>query len=173
MSLLNTRLRRISELFRPLAYRRTLADRAFRPVVEVLEGRRVPALLVVNSGLDNTTDTSHLTLRDAITLVDNGGNPSSLGQSAMPAGWASQLTGTFGSNDTIQFDPGLSGSTITLDGSALPTINSNVTITGLGPTRLAISGGNQSEVFNIGSVTAALSGLSIIDGNGVLRGRVE
>ena len=33
------------------------------------------------------------------------GVPASLGQANMPAGWASQISGTFGTSDTIQFDP--------------------------------------------------------------------
>jgi hypothetical protein len=84
-----------------------------RPRVELLEDRTAPATLTVNTTADNTTDTSVLTLRDAITLVNNGGNPTSLGQSTMPAGWASQINtaNPFGGNDTIQFnistsDPG-------------------------------------------------------------------
>ena len=58
-----------------------------RLLLEVLEDRSTPAVLTVNTAADNTTDTSALTLRDAITLVNNGGNPTSLGQTSMPAGW--------------------------------------------------------------------------------------
>ena len=105
-----------------------------RPAVEQLEDRLAPATLVVNALADNITDTSHLTLRDAITLVNNAGNSNSLGQSSMPSGWASQIAGTFGSSDTIQFDSSLSGGTITLGGTELPQIANNVTITGMGAT---------------------------------------
>jgi parallel beta-helix repeat protein len=84
-----------------------------KPNLEPLEDRLVLATLLVNTTADNTTDTSVLTLRDAITLVNNAGNPASLGQASMPASWASQIntTNPFGSNDTIQFnlawnDPG-------------------------------------------------------------------
>ena len=46
-------------------------DRARRrPAVEALEERMAPAVLTVNTLADNTTDTSVLTLRDAITLVN-------------------------------------------------------------------------------------------------------
>jgi hypothetical protein len=70
-----------------------------------LEGRLAPATLTVNTTADNTTDTSVLTLRDAITLVNSGGDPTSLGLPSMPAGWAAQInTGNpFGTNDTINF----------------------------------------------------------------------
>jgi hypothetical protein len=74
--------------------------------LEVLEDRLSPAVLTVNTTADNTTDTSVLTLRDAITLANSAGDPTALGQSSMPAGWASQIdtTNPFGSSDTIQFD---------------------------------------------------------------------
>ena len=75
--------------------------------LEVLEDRLVPATLTVNTLADTITDTSHLSLRDAIALVNFNGNPGSLNQLSMPSGWSSQITGTFGQNDTIQFDPAL------------------------------------------------------------------
>jgi hypothetical protein len=96
----------------------------------------------VNTTADNTTDTSVLTLRDAITLVNNGGNPASLGQASMPAGWSAQIdtTNPFGSEDTIDFyiptsDPGYQtqGSTTWFTiapQSALPNITSPVLING-------------------------------------------
>jgi hypothetical protein len=76
-----------------------------KPTLELLEDRLAPATLTVNTTADNTTDTSVLTLRDAITLVNNAGNPTSLGQSSMPTGWAAQIntTNPFGTNDTIVF----------------------------------------------------------------------
>jgi titin len=97
-----TRSGRKPAFHRPLQRRR--ASR--RLLVEVLEDRMAPAVLTVNSTADNTTDTSVLTLRDAITLVDHGGDPTSLGQASMPAGWASQVdtTSPFGTNDAIRFN---------------------------------------------------------------------
>jgi hypothetical protein len=85
----------------------TRPRKSVRPALEALEDRWAPAVLTVNTLADNTTDTSHLTLRAAVTLVNNAGNPGSLGQSSLPAGWASQVSGAFGQKDTIQFDPGL------------------------------------------------------------------
>src|SRR5262249_60624381 len=69
--------------------------------LERLEARLAPATLWVNTTADNTTDTSVLTLRDAITLVNNAGDPASLVQSSMPSGWASQIdtTNPFGTSD--------------------------------------------------------------------------
>jgi predicted outer membrane repeat protein len=138
--------------------------RRFRPALEPVENRIAPATLTVNTTDDNTTDTGFLTLREAITLVNNGGNPTSLGQSSLPAGWASQITGAFGSNDTIQFMPGLA-SPIALTGS-LPAFTASVTITGPGSSLLTLQGhgtapAGNSGIFTVPSgVTASISGLS-------------
>lgn len=109
--------------------------------MELLEGRRVLAVLTVNSLGDNPADTGALTFRDALTLVNNAGSPGSLGQASMPNGWASQISGAFGNNDTIQFDSSLFGSsqqTITLASGALFS-NTSVSITGPGADKLAIA----------------------------------
>ena len=143
-----------------------------RPTLEVLEDRLAPATLVVNNSPDHTTDTGHLTLRDAITLVNNAGNPASLGQPDMPAGWASQISGTFGVNDTIQFDASLDGQTVTLSGSALE-ITASVTITGPGANDLAVSGGNQSGVFVVDAgALVSIAGLTLEDGNAYQGGAI-
>src|SRR5262249_28586677 len=107
--------------------------KSFKPMLQILEDRLAPATLIVNTIQDDATTvlTGQLTLRHAIQLVNDDGNYQSiLGNIAtsMPAGWASQITGTFGSNDTIEFQPGLSG-TIALT-SGLPGITSNLTIEG-------------------------------------------
>jgi hypothetical protein len=108
---------------------------SFRPILESLEDRLAPASLVVNSLDDNTTDTSVLTLREAIVLTNNGGNPGALGQSSMPTGWKSQITGGFG-DDAISFD-----STLFTSGPQiinLSTIEPNLTAT-KGPSDLVIN----------------------------------
>jgi hypothetical protein len=146
--------------------------------LEVLEGRLAPATLTVNSAADNTSDTSVLTLRDAITLVNSGGNPASLGQTSMPAGWQSQISGGFvnavggTSQDTIQFAQALDGQTITLSaGSARAPgwleIGKNVSIIGPGAGQLTVSGNHVTTIFLMaydpsGVPTAvSLSGLTI------------
>jgi uncharacterized delta-60 repeat protein len=79
-------------------------------------------------------------------------------------GEASQITGTFGSNDTIEFASSLSGQTITL-GSTLPALSTNVAITGLGSTNLFLSGAEQYRVLQVNQgVTASISGLTIEHG---------
>jgi CSLREA domain-containing protein len=66
--------------------------------------------------------------------------------------------------DTIRFATNLIGATITLSGGEL-VIDKNLTIIGLGPTRLTISGNNQSRIFSITSGRiVSISGLLIRDG---------
>src|SRR5205823_3126790 len=62
----------------------------------VLEDRVAPATLTVNT-LADSTGGSQLSLRDAILAVDGGSYSG-------PA--TGQVSGTFGSNDTIQFQSG-------------------------------------------------------------------
>jgi len=142
-------------------------NRRTRLLLEVLESRLAPASLTVNTLADNITDTSVLTLRDAVGLVNNAGDPSSLGQASMPGGWAAQITGSFGSNDTIQFDPSLFGpsqQTITLGGSEL-LVSQSVTINSPGVGQLAVSGNQASRVLEITSgATATISSLTIENG---------
>ena len=64
-------------------------------------------------------------------------------------------------NDTIKFDPGLAGSVISLSLGELQ-ITKSLTITGLGPTNLAIVN-NTDRVFHVlnGPLTSSISGLKI------------
>jgi hypothetical protein len=64
---------------------------------------------------------------------------------------------------TVDFQPGLSG-TITLTGGELA-LTKDLTIAGPGANVITVSGNNASRVFEIaGSVTGAISGLTIADG---------
>jgi predicted outer membrane repeat protein len=154
---------------------RRTQPRGGKPRLEVLEDRTAPAVLTVNSAADTNAavDASALTLRDAVLLVNSGGEPTALGQSSMPAAWQAQIDtsgGGFGTNDTIQFAAGLNGQTITLGGSELLLSNS-VTINGPGAGQLALDGGHTatsagSRVFEVGSTaTVTLSGLTIRNGS--------
>jgi CSLREA domain-containing protein len=139
---------------------------AFRPHLEMLEDRVVLSVLTVNTTADSTAPSNNLTLREAILLVDNGGNAQAALGRNLTAGEAGQISGAFGFNDTIRFDDDLKSQTITLNGSALPDISQNVTITGLGASNSAISGNNQSGIFTIDAGTQVnISGLAIEDGN--------
>src|SRR5262249_47427539 len=104
------------------------------PRLEALEDRTAPAVLTVNSALDNTTADGALTLREALRAVNAG---STAGLSAQEIAQVDQAQ-PFGTNDTIVFDPGLAGQTVNLttvgDGSAGPSalaVSTPLTIQGL------------------------------------------
>jgi hypothetical protein len=138
----------------------------FIPRLELLEGRLAPAVLIVNTSADETTPDSLLSLREAISVVNTQTT------SGLSAAELNQISGTLGSNDTIQFDPSLNGQTITLTMGVLG-IGNNVAIMGPGPNTLTISGNNTSQVFMVNHSIVSLSGLTIangasIDGGGIL-----
>jgi parallel beta-helix repeat protein len=128
--------------------------------LELLEPRDVPATLLVNSLLDNTTPSDGLvTLREAIAAA-NGDGTTDLGQTGSGA-------------DVIDFDPALFAGgpgTITLGGSDLEIIRS-LTITGPGAGTLTVSGNNASRILQIDDalggppVDAAITGLTLTGGN--------
>jgi hypothetical protein len=117
-----------------------------RPRLEVLEDRRVLSTLTVTNNLDSLAPGGG-TLRGEIAVAQPG--------------------------DTIVFDPGLDGQTITLGAGELE-LNKNLTIQGPGAGLLAINGGGNgngtdtlSRVFQVDAgATVAISGLTIGGGNG-------
>lgn len=143
--------------------RRQRRRRAFyRPCLEVLEQRQAPAVLTVNTATDETTADNFLSLREAINVV-NSESTNGLSQDELNLVNQTEL---LGSEDTIVFDPGLNGQTITLNGSQL-SLTRNVKVTGLGADQLMISGNNSSRVLEVDpSVTVTLSGLTIANGGG-------
>ena len=131
------------------------ASRHYRPTLELLENRLAPATLTVNT-LNDSIGQTVLSLRDAILAV-NGGSYSG----NAPA----QVSGTFGSNDTILFQSGLNN-TLSLNTASGPlVISSNVTITA-NPTlsAITITGHNQTGVLKVTSGTATIAGLTISSG---------
>jgi hypothetical protein len=124
------------------------------------------ATLTVNSTADNTTDTTVLTLRDAVELAEG-----TLTRAALSPQQAAQVQGDVGGISTIQFDPGLDGQTIVLE-SALPTLDHDVTIQGPGSGKLTIerdtaAGTPDFRIFDVeGSLPVAISGLTLADGVG-------
>jgi len=107
-----------------------------RPRLEVLEVRVTPAPIVVTSLLDNG-DAG--TLRWALTQANADPTP-----------------------DTIDF--GVTG-TIRLNGTALPDIRSNVTITGPGAASLTIDAQDASRVLQVSAgVRVTVSGLTLANG---------
>ncbi|HEV3310920.1 MAG TPA: putative Ig domain-containing protein [Chloroflexota bacterium] len=122
----------------------------------MLEDRLAPATLTVNT-LADSTGGSQLSLRDAILAVDGGSYSG-------PA--TGQVSGTFGSNDTILFASSLNG-TISLNSSNGPlAISSSVTITA-NPTlnAITINGQSKTGVFEVTNAAAAtIAGLTITNG---------
>ncbi len=137
---------------------------SIRPALEMLEDRYAPAVLTVNSLADTTTAGSALTLREAIMTVDG-----TLGRSLNAAEQA-QVTGTLGTNDTIQFSLPAGAQTITLTGGAL-NITKPVAINGPGAANLTINGNSLDRDFLVGqiwsqklSLVASINGLTISGG---------
>ena len=134
-------------------------SRRYHPTLERLEDRLALATLTVNT-LADSTGGSQLSLRDAILAVDGGSYSG-------PA--TGQVSGTFGSNDTILFQSGLNGTLSLTTASGPLVISSNLTITA-NPTlnAITISGqfaGSQTGVFEVTSAaTATIAGLTITQG---------
>jgi hypothetical protein len=145
---------------------RHMPVRAVRPCLEVLEDRTAPAVLTVNSTLDNNA-TDVLTLREAVQVVNSG---STAGLSAQQLAQIN-TTQPLGTNDTIVFDPTLTASgpaTITLTSGELD-ITKDLTIQGPGANLLTVSGNHASRVFQLtpgGTHNFTFSGLTIADGIG-------
>src|SRR5438128_7850672 len=144
-----------------------LPGRRCVPHLEALENRLAPAVLTVNTLADETTADNSLSLREAVGVVNSGST------SGLSTAEQAQVSGTLGSNDTIQFDPGLAGGTLTLTGGAL-NLSRNVTVTGPGAAGLTLSGNHADRVFLVGriwspdpSLVVALSGLTVTGGNAV------
>jgi hypothetical protein len=117
---------------------RTLPRRhRFRPRVETLDGRCLPSTLTVTNALD-TGVAGDGSLRGEIAAAQSG--------------------------DTVVFAPSLDGQTITLGGYGLY-IDKNLNIEGPGANSLAISGGNQSQVFAVAhGAQVTLSGMTVENG---------
>jgi CSLREA domain-containing protein len=142
----------------------------FRPALEELENRWAPAVLTVNTVADNTTADSALSLREAISVVDG-----TLGRSLTSAEKA-LVTGTLGTNDTIQFSLPTGPQTITLIGGAL-SITKPVMIAGPGAGALTVNGNNATRDFVVGQIfsqnlrlVVAINGLTVSGGNSAYGG---
>ncbi len=102
------------------------AQRAHRPRLEVLEDRRLLAVITVTSTADSVNDGSQVTLRAAIQSIDDGADVNS----AVTAHRVGNYLGGNPSPDEIDFDiPGSGVQTIDLT-SALPSITKPIIIDG-------------------------------------------
>jgi hypothetical protein len=112
----------------------------FRPTLEVLEDRAVPSVYQVTT----IADSGPGSLRNAVAMSD-----------AHPGA------------DKIVFAPSLSGRIITLTSGEL-LVTDDLWINGPGASKLTVSGGGSSRVFEIAAgTTDAISGLTITGGNGL------
>ncbi len=136
----------------------------FRPRVEPLEGRCVPAVFTVNSNLVNLDVDGKVTLLEAIQAANTNA----------PAGDAPAGDLTSVAVDVIRFAPSLSGPVIiTLGGTPL-SITEDLTINGPGvasfPTSfIAINGNSLSRIFNVDNfapttINVAINGLILFGG---------
>src|SRR5919197_610972 len=131
------------------------------PRLEALENRLAPAVLTVNTLTDQVTANNVLSLREAVGVVNSGST------SGLSTAERAQVSGTLGSNDTIQFSLPTGPQTITLTGGAL-SLTRNVTITGPGAANLTLSGNHANRAFRVfAGLTVTLSGLTIADGSAV------
>src|SRR5215468_10138121 len=130
-------LRNLSAAPTPRTIRK--APHRFRPAVEALEDRLVPATLTVTEAGDNTIADNVLTLREAILLVNSGGNTSALGR-PLTFGEASRINVStpFGTNDTILLPPGGPNQGLVIN-SALPDLSRSVKIQGPGAANLVVA----------------------------------
>jgi predicted outer membrane repeat protein len=134
-------LRKTTTPLRPS--RRAASRPRFRPAIEALEDRSVPAVLNVTTTLDVVDPNDGLlSLREAIQQAD----PATAG------------------GDTIVFDGSLNAQTIVLNGSSL-LIDRSLNIEGPGADLLSISGNRISRVFSVSDdVQWNVSDLTIRDG---------
>src|SRR5262245_17296692 len=90
----------------------------YRPLLEPLEDRWVPAAILVTTTADNATVDGSVSLREAILSINQGANVNA----------DVNAVGPYGTDDTIQFAiPGTGVQTINLN-SALPALTAAVTI---------------------------------------------
>jgi hypothetical protein len=122
------------------------------------------ATITVNSTADNTTDTTVVTLRDAIELAEG-----TLTRANLSAQQNAQVQGDVGGLSTILFDPSLDGQAIVLE-SALPAVDHDVTIQGGGSGELTVerdtaAGTPDFRIFDVeGTLPVVISGLTLAHG---------
>ncbi|WP_406696167.1 hypothetical protein V5E97_34780 [Singulisphaera sp. Ch08] len=137
--------------------RRSTAVRALRWAVEHLESRVTPATIAVTGIGDTIAQDGVVTLREAITSVNDG--------AAVNIDVAA--SGAYGTDDTINFAiPGLGIRVITVTGSALPDIVKTVIIDGF--TQPGSSFGAPRIQLDGDATSLGAAGLTLSDVNGAL-----
>lgn len=124
------------------------------------------ATLTVDSATDTdpaVTGDGNCTLREAITDINAGAASADCPNSG----------GAFGTSDTIEFAPGIVGSTITLAGVSLPNVEVDLSIVGPvpgDPAGITISGDNSVRIFVLqtpvpATINVSFSNLTLTAGN--------
>jgi len=127
-----------------------------------LEDRCLLTTYLIDSLGDTVAEDIVITLREAIEAANTN----------VPVGDAPAGSDT--ETDVIQFDPSLTGGTITLGGSQL-TISEDLEIQGLGSDRLTIDANDSSRIFEItgASTVARIDGIRLTGGNAADGGAVR
>ena len=128
-----------------------------------LEPREMPAVITVTSNLDNLFSDNDITLREAIRVVNQANTDT------LSANEKTFVTGTLGTNDTIQFANVLNGATITVGSPGTLFIAKPVTLQG--PSNLiTLDGANTVRLLDINlpgtTNSATLNNLKFIKSNG-------
>jgi hypothetical protein len=81
----------------------------FRRNVKLLQERTLPSMLLVNTLVDTVAYDSQLSLHEAVAAIN------AQSSNGLNAGAITQITGTFGTNDSIRFAPSqTSGGDVTI-----------------------------------------------------------
>jgi len=129
--------------------------RRFRPGLEVLEERAVPATLTVNTTLDvlSQKNSNVLSLRQAI--IDANASPKTADTIILPAGNYTLTRAGAGEYNCLTGDLN---------------IKAPLTINGAGAASTVVDAAGLDRVFGVGNYAVTLSGMTIQGGNAVLPG---
>ena len=149
---------------RRIQARQSLGFGRRRPSYEHLEQHHLLAVLTVNTISDTTAADTVLTLREALTVVNNG---STAGLSAQELAQVNSTAQPLGTNDTIQFDSTVfaAAQTIALTATGQLPIQKSVSILGTGASTLKIDAtAAASRIFQIDAGDILLKGMTLTKG---------
>jgi CSLREA domain-containing protein len=139
----------------------------FKPCLEFLENRLAPATITVTTTADdNVANDLSVSLREAIQAINNGGAGTDMDIS-------NQNPGTFGLNDTINFNISASGKVRTINvgstgNGALPTLTVPMTINGyseMGASMNTLPNGDNAKILiELNGANAGLNADGILAG---------
>ena len=141
---------------------------------EVLEDRTLLSALTVNTTDDTVASDGLLTLREAILLVNNGGDANAALGRALTATEQSLIDTSepFGTNDTIAFPQGFAGGTVSLNseapGGPEMQISASVSLQGPGASLLTIDAQGASRILSVSSpsnIVVSIRGVTLTGGS--------